>query len=115
VDNHDWTTFTRNIDFTQQGAIKVLGWFGGHLHDDAYRKVDGINMHISTCTAPSQRTSWANDPNPVKLPPERNTSNLAMSVNVFVVNLDTRTVNVIKLGSKRDNSIKNSSDLTFTY
>lgn len=115
VDNHDWTTFTRNIDFTQQGAIKVLGWFGGHLHDDAYRKVDGINMHISTCTAPSQRTTWANDPNPVKLPPERNTSNLAMSVNVFVVNLDTRTVNVIKLGSKRDNSIKNSSDLTFTY
>lgn len=115
VDAHDWITFTRNVDFTTQGGIKVLGWFGGHLHDDAYRKVDGINMHISTCTAPSQRTSWANDPTPVKLPPERNTSNLAMSVNVFVVNLDTRTINVIKVGSKRDNSIVNSSDLTFTY
>lgn len=115
VDTRNWTTFTRDIDFTSQGAIKVLGWFGGHLHDDAYRKVDGINMHISTCTCPEQRTSWANDTNPVKLPPERNSGNLAMSVNVFVVNLDTRTINVIKVGSKRDNSIVNSSDLTFTY
>lgn len=115
VDSHDWVTFTRDVDFSSQGAIKVLGWFGGHLHDDAYRKVDGINIHISTCTCPSQRTSWANDENPVKLPPERNSSNLAMSVNVFVVNLDTRTINVVKIGSKRDNSVVSSSDLVFTY
>lgn len=115
VDKHEWSTFTRDVDFTSQGAIKVLGWFGGHLHDDAYRKVDDINIHISTCTCSSQRTSWANDRNPIKLPPERNSTNLAMSVNVFVVNLDTRTINVIKVGSKRDNSIVNSSDLTFTY
>lgn len=72
-------------------------------------------MHISTCTCSSQRTSWANDETPTKLPPERNSGNLAMSVNVFVVNLDTRIINVIKIGSKRDNSIVNSSDLTFTY
>lgn len=115
VDAHTWVTFDRDIDFANQGAIKVLGWFGGHLHDDAYRKVDGINMHISTCTCPEQRDSWKEDPNPIKLPPERNSTNLAMSTNIFVVNLDTRTINVIKIGSKRNNEILNSSDLTFTY
>jgi hypothetical protein len=72
-------------------------------------------MHISTCTCPERRKTWKDDPNPVKLPPERNSTNLAMSVNVFVVNLDTRTIDVIKVGSKRDNTILNSSDLTFTY
>lgn len=115
VDNRDWFTFTRNVDFSEQGSVKVLGWFGGHLHDDAYRKVDNINIHISTCTCPSRRESWAEDPNPIKLPPERNSADLAMSVNVFVVNLDTRTINVIKVGSKRDNEVKTSSDLVFTY
>jgi hypothetical protein len=95
--------------------VKVLGWFGGHLHDDAYKQVDNINIHISTCTCPSRRESWAEDPNPIKLPPERNSTDLAMSVNVFVVNLDTRTINVIKVGSKRDNEVKTSSDLVFTY
>jgi hypothetical protein len=115
VDNHDWMSFSRNVDFTSQGAVKVLGWFGGHLHDDAYAKVDDINIHVSTCTCPSRRTSWSYDPEPIKLPPERNSTDLAMSVNVFVVNLDTRTINVVKVGSKRDNSVLNSSDLTFTY
>lgn len=115
VDTHEWGTFSRTVDFSSQGAVKVLGWFGGHVHDDCYKKVDGLNIHVSTCTCASRRTFWANDLTPAKLPPERNSSNLAMSVNVFVVNLDTRTVNVIKVGSKRDNSIKTSSDLTFTY
>ena len=46
VDTHTWVVFDRDIDFTNQGAIKVLGWFGGHLHDDAYRKVNGINIEL---------------------------------------------------------------------
>jgi hypothetical protein len=115
VDNHNWYTFERVGSFSAQGPIKVLGWFGGHLHDDAYSKVDDLNIHVSTCTCPSQRTSWANDLNPTKLPPARNSTNLAMSVNVFVVNLDTRMINVIKVGSKRDNEVKTSSDLEFSY
>lgn len=45
----------------------------------------------------------------------RNSTNLAMSVNIFIVNLDKRKINMIKLGSKRDNTVKTSSDLEFTY
>ena len=115
VDTHQGLDYERTVDFTNQGPVKVIGWFGGHIHDDCYKKVDGVNLHVSTCTCPSQRSSWSNDPNPIKLPPPRNETDLAMSVNVFVVNLDTRTVNVVKIGSKRDNSVKTSSDLTFTY
>lgn len=115
VDNHAWITIGVDKDFTGQGPIKVLGWFGGHCHDDNYRKVDGLNVVVSTCTCSERRTDWKLDPAPIKLPPERNSTNLAMSVNVFVVNLDTRTINLVKVGSKRDNSVKTSSDRGFTY
>lgn len=112
---HEWYGLDINKDFTSQGPISVIGYFGGHCHDDCYKNVDGLNINISTCTCSNQRTDWTNDPSPQKLPPERNSSNLAMSVNVFIVNADTRTVNMIKIGSKRDNSVITSSDLEFTY
>lgn len=115
VDSHTWVDLPIKKDFSAQGPIAVLGWFGGHCHDDCYKKVDGLNVTISTCTCASRRDRWSQDPDTPKLPPERNTTNYAMSVNVFVVNRDTRTINMIKLGSKRDNTVKTSSDLTFTY
>lgn len=115
VDNHTWVDLPIKKDFSNQGPIAVLGWFGGHCHDDCYRKVDGLNINISTCTCSSRRDRWSQDPDTPKLPPERNSSNYAMSVNIFVVNKDTRTVDMIKMGSKRDNTVKTSSDLTFTY
>lgn len=115
VDTHEWITETITKDFSEQGPIKVLGWFGGHTHDDCYAKIDGLNICISTCTCGEQRTRWGYDPTPVKVGPERNSTNYAMSMNVFVVNTDTRTVNVVKLGSKRDNTVKTSSDYSFTY
>ena len=38
-----------------------------------------------------------------------------MSVNVFVVNLDERKINVVKVGSKADNSVSTSSDYEMVY
>ena len=115
VTNHQWISYERTVDFTDQGAIKILGWFSGHCHDDCHATVNGLNLCISTCTCSSRRTDWSLDPTPAKLPPERNSTNYAMSVNVFVVNLDTRTINVVKVGSKVDNSDKTSSDFVMQY
>lgn len=115
VDKHQWMEYQKNCAFSKQGPVKVLGWFGGHCHDDCYRKVDGLNVDISTCTCASRREDWGKDPTPKKMAPERNSTDLAMSVNVFIVNLDKRKINMIKLGSKRDNAVKTSSDLEFTY
>lgn len=115
LDTKLWLDYKINKDFTQQGSIDVIGWFGGHTHDDCYAKVDGLNLVVCTCTCHDQRTSWRTEETTVKLPPERNSTDLAMSLNVFVVNKNTRTVNVIKVGSKRDNTIKTSSDYSFTY
>lgn len=115
VDKHQWMEYQKNCTFSKQGPVKVLGWFGGHCHDDCYRKVNGLNVDISTCTCSSQRKDWGKDPTPKKMAPERNSTDLAMSVNVFIVNLDKRKINMVKLGSKRNNAVKTSSDLEFTY
>lgn len=115
LETQKWESYVINKSFSSQGAIAVTGWYSGHIHDDCYRKVNDINMCVSTCTSGSQRTDYAHDPTPVKLPPARNYVDLAMSVNVFIINTDTRTVNVVKVGSKRDNTVKTSSDYEFTY
>lgn len=115
VDTHEWKTIAIHKDFTSQGPIKVIGWFAGHIHDDCYKKVNGLNVFVSTCTCASLRESWSQDPNGTKMGPERNSTNYAMSVNVFVVNTDTRTVHMVKVGSKRDNAVKTSSDIEFTF
>lgn len=112
---HNTPIATVNKDFTTQGPIKVTGFFAGHIHDDCYKQVDGLNLVVSTCTANKQRTAWSKDMNPSKLPPERNDTNFAMSVNVVIINKDTRKVNVVKLGSKRNNAVKTSSDYEFSY
>lgn len=115
TENHAWISYSVTKDFSTQGPIKVIGWFGGHVHADCYRKVDGLNLCVSTNTAHSQRTSWSLDPTPSFPAPARNDTNLAMSLNVWIVNLDTRTVNMVKVGSKENNSVKTSSDISFTY
>lgn len=112
---HEWYNISLQKDYSIQGPISVVGWFSGHTHDDCYAKINGLNCLVSTCTCSNQRTSWTNDPTPTKLPPERNSTNLAMSVNVVIVNTTTKAVNVVKVGSKRNNNIKTSSDYLFTY
>lgn len=114
-DTHRTPILTVNKDFSGQGPIAVSGWFSGHIHDDCYKKVDGLNLVVSTCTANMRRVAWSNDMTPAKLPPERNSTDLAMSINLVIVNRDTRTINVVKLGSKRDNTVRTSSDYEFTY
>lgn len=115
TDLHTWTNYTVNKSFVSQGPIKVAGWWGGHIHADCYRKVDGLNICVSVNTCASQRTSWSLDPTPSIPAPERNSLDLAMSMNVWIVNLDTRTVNMVKVGSKENNAVKTSSDISFTY
>lgn len=115
ITDHRWISYERTVDFSDQGAIKVLGWFSGHCHDDCHATVNGLNLCISTCTCSSRRDSWSLDETPIKLPPERNSTNYAMSVNVFIVNLDSRTINVVKVGSKVDNTDKISSDFVMRY
>ena len=115
VTDHRWISYERSVDFTQQGAMKVLGWFAGHCHADCHATVYGLNLSISTCTCASQRKDWSLDPTPSKPAPERNSTDLAMSVNVFVVNLDERKINVVKVGSKADNSVSTSSDYEMVY
>lgn len=115
LDTSLWISHTVTISFVEQGPIPIVGFFGGHIHDDCYRKVDGINYFVSNCTCASQRISWNNETSPTKFPPERNKTNLAMSMNLFIIKKATKTVNIIKLGSKRDNNIVTSSDYSFTY
>lgn len=115
MEQHVSTSIAVEKDFSGQGPIAVTGWFAGHVHDDCYRQVDGLNLFVSTCTCPSVRSSYSNDPAYTKKPPERNDSNYAMSMNVICINKTTRAVHVIKLGSKRDNAVKTSSDYEFTY
>lgn len=110
-----WEELNINKAFSVQGPVAVVGWFSGHIHDDCYKKVSNVDFCVSTCTSAQQRTSYAKDTDPAKLPPERNDTNYAMSVNVFIVNPAERMVNVVKVGSKRDNAVKTSSDYEFTY
>ncbi|MDD4516335.1 metallophosphoesterase [Massilibacteroides sp.] len=110
-------------DFSAQGPQKVVGHFTGHAHIDAmlpktginWNGVEypgcGINMISNVCSCGNQKTS-----RPGPIPPERTeTGELAMSLNLFIVNTTTNTVNMIKLGAKSDNSIITSSDNSFTY
>ena len=71
VTDHRWISYERTVDFTQQGAMKVLGWFAGHCHADCHATVYGLNLSISTCTCASQRKDWSLDPSPSKPAPER--------------------------------------------
>lgn len=115
VDSGNWGSIMISRDFSAQGPVQVAGWFCGHIHDDCYRKVEGLDILVSTCTCEEQRKTWTLDASPTKLPPVRDTLQNAMSVNAVIINKSLRRVNVVKLGSKRDNADKTSSDLTWTY
>lgn len=88
-----------SVDFKKQGKTPVIGWWGGHIHDDCYARIDDLNLFVSASTCAHARDSWSYDEHPVHLPPPRNDTNLAMSVNLFVSNPDRRQVNVVKFGS----------------
>lgn len=98
--NYEVGSITKS--FTAQGPIAVIGWFAGHIHDDCYIKLNDINLVVSVNTCASQRTEWDLDLSPVKLPPERNETDKAMSLNLFIVNRNTKVVDRIKLGVGED-------------
>ena len=44
-----WSSYSRRIDFTSQGAMKLIGWFSGHSHIDTHSKVNGVNYVNTVC------------------------------------------------------------------
>lgn len=108
-----WITVPYNTSyFATQGPIPIVGFFAGHIHDDCYKKVDGLNCCVITSSCSDQRKNWrGQDDNPTKIGPPRNKSSLAMSMNVYIVNQTNRTVNMVKVGSER----AGGSDYSFTF
>ena len=90
------------VNYSSQGKIAVSGWWSGHIHDDCFMRVDDLNMYVSTNTGAHYRDSWEEDENPIHLPPQRNETDKAASVNLFIVDYTERTVNVVKLGSESE-------------
>ena len=99
-----WSLGDVVVDFTTQGQINLVGYFTGHTHADGQQEIGGINYSTSNCTAASQRTSWPTYPaESPPLPPEREDySYSAMSLNCWIINPTTKTVNMVKLGAGND-------------
>lgn len=87
------------FDFTHQNDVEMIGFFCGHVHEDSHAVIDGVNVFISNCTTPKKRwdTSLEREPHGEK----------TLSMNTFIINRDTRTVNVVKTGT--------GSDFEFTW
>ncbi len=114
----NFTHETLNIDknFSEQGEIDVIGWFSGHIHDDCYKKVDDINLCVSNCSCASKRDHFPDDDKTNRQPPERDETDKAMSLNLFITDYNykkedeeddqnhnlVKWVNRIKLGVGED-------------
>ena len=85
------TGFTQpfDYDFTNQGQMELIGLFHGHVHQDSHQKVDGINYFVSTHTGLG---------GPGQIP----FTETSLSANVVIINRETRTVNVAKVGHGED-------------
>ena len=81
-------------DFTSQGSMKLVGVFGGHVHDDCYGVVDGINYIVSNCTTPQRKYDSSPQRSHYKL---RDISN-----NVFMCDFTENKIYKVKIGSGVD-------------
>ena len=83
-----------SFDFSEQGPRELIGHFVGHVHDDYYEKINGVNYFISTSGTPYQKYDTA--------PPRSQNGLDTLSMNTMVVNREKRQVDVIKTGSGKD-------------
>ena len=82
---------TVSYDFSAQGAGEFIGHFCGHVHEDSLSEYNGINYVVVNCTTPQKR--WD-----TSLDREAGTET-ALSLNSFIINRETRTVECIKVGT----------------
>lgn len=84
-----------NYDFTEQGAREFIGHFCGHVHEDSLSTYNGINYVVVNSTTPSgiyDGGRW-----PTSLPRSEDADKL--SLNSFIINRATRTVECVKIGA----------------
>ena len=79
-----------DYDFTEQGAREFIGHFCGHVHEDSLSVYNGMNYVVVNSTTPTKR--WATSL-------DRTASTDKLSLNSFIINRATRTVECIKIGA----------------
>lgn len=42
-------TLNRVVDFSEQGAMKIIGWFSGHTHHDYMETINGVTYIVTLC------------------------------------------------------------------
>ena len=79
-----------SYDFTEQGAREFIGHFCGHVHEDSLSVYNGLNYVVVNSTTPTKR--WATSL-------DRTADTDKLSLNSFIINRATRTVECIKIGA----------------
>lgn len=79
-----------DYDFTEQGAREFIGHFCGHVHEDSLSVYNGLNYVVVNSTTPTKR--WATSL-------DRTADADKLSLNSFIINRATRTVECIKIGA----------------
>lgn len=82
---------TISYDFTALKDVEFIGHFSGHVHEDSVSQYNGITYVVVNCTTPQKR--WD-----TSLDREAGTET-ALSLNSFIIDRDTRTVECIKVGT----------------
>lgn len=77
-------------DFSAQGAREFIGHFCGHVHEDSQSVFNGLNYVVVNSTTPTKR--WATSL-------DRTADADKLSLNSFIINRATRTVECIKIGA----------------
>ena len=82
---------TITYDFSAQGEGEFIGHFSGHVHEDSCSVYNGINYVVVNCTTPQKRWDTSLD--------RKAGTETALSLNSFIINRETRTVECIKVGT----------------
>ena len=82
---------TVSYDFSVQGEREFIGHFCGHVHEDSLSEYNGINYVVVNCTTPQKRWDTSLD--------REIGTETALSLNSFIINRETRTVECIKVGT----------------
>ena len=82
---------TVSYDFSVQGEREFIGHFCGHVHEDSLSEYNGINYVVVNCTTPQKRWDTSLD--------REIGTETALSLNSFIINRETRTVECIKIGT----------------
>lgn len=82
---------TISYDFTALNDVEFIGYFSGHVHEDSVSQYNGITYVVVNCTTPEKRWDTSLD--------REVGTETALSLNSFIVDRDTRTVECVKIGT----------------